>query len=200
MRERCKQEKHYANNFESTKCKYTPIHTGSPLRKCFQQTQAARLSGTVFGEFPLIFDAFQAATVCNVFNAAINIILEGKGPRDRVGTDQKQQFIVNFLTLGIRTQCKVPHPLTRCSVQSYPPEQEFQAFWGKRICVSIARIANQNKCYAWYSKHHKKTKGEHECTITWRNNSVKSNETKDSFTGTPTKRIDGLLKEQIWEN
>lgn len=85
MREQCKQENQYANNFESTRCKYTPIHTGYPLRNCFQQTQATRLSGTVFGEFPLILGALQAATVCNVFNAAINIILEGKGPRRRWG-------------------------------------------------------------------------------------------------------------------
>jgi len=44
-------------------------------------------------------------------NAPINVMPEGGGPRDRVGTLIKNKNLEsNFLTLGIRFQFKVPHP------------------------------------------------------------------------------------------
>ena len=81
---------------------------GYPLRKCFQQT--TRLNGTVFDESPFILDVSRAATVCNVSNAAMNIILEGKGPRGVVGTlIRDKTWESNFPTLGMSTQFEVPH-------------------------------------------------------------------------------------------
>ena len=82
------------------------------LRKCFQQT--TRLNGTVFDESPFILDVSRAATVCNVSNAAINIILEGKGPtRWGRNFDQKQK-------LGV----KLPNPWDKNSIQSSPPRDK----------------------------------------------------------------------------
>ena len=43
-------------------------------------------------------------------NAPINVMPEGGGPRDRVGTlIRNKNLESNFLTLGIRFQFKVPH-------------------------------------------------------------------------------------------
>ena len=140
MREQFKQEKHYANNFESTRCKYTPIHTGYPLRNIASSKHKRHYTVALFSL--MLYKRVQFAT-CLMQPS----ILSWRG-RDHVGggvgTDQKQLFIVNFPTHGIRTQFKVPHLGMMCLVQSYSPEQELQSIRGKRICVSIARIAKQN--------------------------------------------------------
>ena len=50
--------------------------------------------------------------VCSVatIHAPINVMPEGGGPRDRVGTlIRNKNLESNFLTLGIRFQFKVPH-------------------------------------------------------------------------------------------
>lgn len=66
----------------------------------------------------------------------------GRGPWDEVGTlIINKNLESNFPTFGIRTQFKVHHLGMRFSFQSYPPKQEFQAIWGKRLCVCIACIA-----------------------------------------------------------
>ena len=60
----------------------------------------------------------------------------GGGLQDEVGNLES-----HVLTLGMRTQFKVHHPRSiRFLVGSYPPEQEFQAIWGKRMTCVFALL------------------------------------------------------------
>ena len=61
--------------------------------------------------FSVLFTGFILCYVIDVkYYAPINVMPEGGGPRDRVGTlIRNENLESNFLTLGIRFQFKVPH-------------------------------------------------------------------------------------------